>query len=128
MRIEVKTVGLPELKKKLGFLPQRVIDVTQAALYQEGELIMTEAKKECPVDTGTLRSSGYTAKPKWDGARIVVELGFGGAAAPYAVYVHERLDLRHTVGKAKYLEDPTMAALPELPARLSTAIRRELGR
>jgi hypothetical protein len=36
----------------------------------------------------------------------MVEMGYGGPATPYALRQHEELDYYHTVGKAKYLEDP----------------------
>jgi hypothetical protein len=53
-----------------------------------------------PVDTGALRSTGRVEGPKND----EVELSFGGAAAPYALKVHEEdPERRHTVGEHRYL-------------------------
>lgn len=98
------------------------------ALYLEGEKIMAAAKRQTPVDTGVLRASGHVQKPKVDPGKITVTLGFGGPAAPYAVYVHERTELRHHVGKAKYLEDPFREAMLGIEQRLASAIKRELGR
>ena len=75
-------------------------DVIGRRLVPEAEKIMTTAKRNTPVDTGTLRSSGMvTARAKG------VELSFGGAASAYAVIVHENLAAYHRVGKAKFLED-----------------------
>jgi hypothetical protein len=34
-----------------------------------------------------------------------VVVGFGGPAAPYALVVHERTDLNHPEGEAKFLEN-----------------------
>lgn len=103
-------------------LPQRAA----AALYQEAEAIMAIAKTRTPVDTGALRASGYTAPPDVSGDTISVELGFGGAASEYAVFVHERFDLKHAPGTGpKFLEDPLKEAAPGLADRLAKRI--ELG-
>ena len=38
-------------------------------------------------------------------------IGFGGAAAPYAIYVHENVSARHAPPtQAKFLEQPVMEA------------------
>ena len=66
---------------------------------------MAEAKRLCPVDTGTLRSTGHVQKPVIKRGSIEVTLGFGGPAAPM-LFVHENLNVHHTVGQAKYLEKP----------------------
>lgn len=85
-----------DLKKIAGGVASAILP----ALTTEAELIMTDAKKNTPVDTGALRSSGLvTAKSN------AVELSFGGAASSYAAIVHERLDLHHPVGEAKFLEN-----------------------
>jgi len=69
-----------------------------------GEEIMTDAKASAaghgvPVKTGALRASGTVEQPE----PLVVELSFGGAAAPYALAVHENVAAHHTVGEARYL-------------------------
>jgi hypothetical protein len=90
-----------------------------AALGEEGEKTMTESKQECPVDTGELRASGHVDGPHDEGGVITLELNYGGAAAPYAIYVHERMDVHHPVGKAKFLEDPAMRMSERLPAAIA---------
>ena len=89
------------IERKVGIL---VKDPAANALRSVGEIWMTEAKKRTPVDTGVLRSSGHVQGPFKDGDSWVIRLVFGGPAAPYAVFVHERLDLKHPVGQSKYLE------------------------
>jgi len=54
-----------------------------------------------PIETGNLRGSWYS-EVKAQGDNIGVEVGFG---ASYAVYVHERTELHHPVGQAKFLEE-----------------------
>lgn len=97
-----------------------------AGLRQEGEKAMTEAKQETPVDTGVLRASGIVDGPHNDGGSVWLELGFGGAASSYALIVHERTDVHHPVGKAKYLEDPAMRMADRLPGTLVRIIGGQL--
>ncbi len=64
--------------------------------------LQAESQKLCPVKTGALRNSA--------GSRVD---GFGFDAVgkvfyrqKYALWVHENLDAHHTVGQAKFLEQP----------------------
>jgi hypothetical protein len=103
-------IGLSKLlatvDSKIGKLPEKI----PMALRSVGETYMTEAKRRTPVyhgplrQGGTLRASGHVQGPHGSGRSSSVRLVFGGPAAPYAVFVHERLHARHTVGQAKYLE------------------------
>lgn len=67
------------------------------------EKIATRSKQLVPVDTGELKDSIHATPPT--GKRTIkAKVVAGGGAAPYALIVHERLDLKHKVGQAKYLE------------------------
>jgi hypothetical protein len=46
---------------------------------------------------------GLAVKARREGARSRYAVGF---QAPYAVYVHENLQAHHSVGQAKFLEQP----------------------
>jgi hypothetical protein len=70
---------------------------TPEALGLGMEHIITETAPNVPVETGRLVGS---AEPNVDGDEASVTY-----AGPYARYQHERLDLRHESGKAKYLEE-----------------------
>ena len=71
--------------KKLGDAGPRLAG---QALYLEGKQIEGEAKRLTPVDRNALRGSGNTRRGgSKDSPEVVVF--FGGAAAPYAVVVHE---------------------------------------
>lgn len=104
------------------------------ALYQEGVGILEASKGLVPVDTGALRSSGYTAEPVYDGMTVTVDMGYGGPAAQinpktgestdgYALIVHENLDAFHKVGTAKFLEMPFDQATEGMAQRLATKMR-----
>lgn len=102
-----------------------------AGLYEIAEGIMTIAKERTPVLTGTLRASGHVVPPVVEtGSALVVRLGFGGAASGYALYVHERLDVHHPTGQAKFLESAVVEAMRTLEADLAKraqVILRERG-
>lgn len=73
-------------------------------LELQGDLILAQAKLQCPVDEGPLRDSGKVAR---DNENKCIWVSFGsGPSKKYAVKQHERTDLYHDDGKAKYLEDP----------------------
>jgi hypothetical protein len=97
-----------------------------AALHEEAEELMTEAKRRTPVDTSALRSSGHVQIPQVDQDSVSVTLAFGGPAAPYAVYVHEDLTANHPVGQAKFLESVLTEAAPNLPARIARRVAGDL--
>lgn len=83
---------------------------------------MTESKRRVPVDTGTLRASGFVMEPERSGRNISVTLAYGGPAEGYAVVVHEDLDAFHPHGQAKYLESVLKESQPHMRARLAQRI------
>lgn len=113
-----------ELKgmKKLIEITERVDggeQILAQAMYAEATTILNESKKIVPVATGNLRASGRVERPVTGKGRASVEITYGGAAAPYALIVHEvppnsggrwGTGLTHAAGKSyKYLEIPVMA-------------------
>lgn len=116
--------GQAKLIQTLKTLGARAQTIVGAALLQEAEKIMTESKRQCPVDLGNLRDTGHVTEPEVSGGHVSVTLGYGGPAAPYAIVQHERLDFQHKVGKAKFLEDPLLEAANGLETRLAQSIKR----
>lgn len=122
--------GIDAFKRSLEKWGQEAAVAAAATLYQEGETIMAEAKRLTPVDTGALRASGHVQPPRAaDGGRaLVVNLGFGGPAAPYAVYVHENRLAHHNVGQSKFLEQPVLAWTRQAEQKIAARLRGELRR
>ena len=121
----VKLSGAQFLESVENF--KRILpDIFAKHFMVEGEDIIGEAKMQVPVDTGTLRSTGHVRRPKIANGKVTVEMGFGGPAASYALFVHEDFFVNHTVGAAKYLEVPFKTALPQISTRLAKRIRREM--
>lgn len=84
--------------------------VIEKAVFTEANTVLNESKKIVPVATGNLRASGKVDPPKTSDGVTVVDVNYGGAAAPYAIYVHEIPDYRHAPGKSfKFLEIPAKA-------------------
>lgn len=124
--INLELKGTKEMRKALRRLGDRAEFAMKRALTTEAEKVMAKAKRLTPVDTGALRASGHVQPPVVRPGTIEVTLGFGGPSASYAVFVHERTELNHTVGQAKYLEQPVNEAARGLADRLAAELRREL--
>lgn len=116
-RIEV--TGLKEAARAIEEFGHSWPKATAKFLYQEMEIEMAESKQIVPLDEGPLRASGSVEPPVITPTEVVVELGYGGPAAPYAIKQHEDPDLIHPNGREwKYLERPLMESAPHLPDRI----------
>ena len=156
-RVTLEVKGLDQMTARLRTLATVAPKAAGAALYREGERIMTDAKQRTPVDTGALRGSGHVILPQLGMAGIEVILGFGGPAGignqgetnkddvGYAIYVHEDLTASHEkklskkeaakrgaalgdIGEAKFLEKAILAAAPGFAERVAADAAEELGR
>ena len=119
--------GQKQVQAELKRLGRKANKALARALFIEGELVMSGAKKLVPVDTGALRSTGHVNIPLARAGVVLVTLGFGGPAAPYAIRVHEDLEARHEPPtQAKYLEIPALAAQAGMARRMASRLRAEL--
>lgn len=104
----VTLLGMNKLRK-LGQFNEGLDSVVQNAMFAEATVVLNESKKIVPYDTRALQTSGRVEKPKAQSGRYSVEITYGGAGAPYAVYVHE-IPKNYNHGRQwKYLETPFMA-------------------
>lgn len=101
----------------------------EGALYEWANVLMGERMKPVtPVDTGALRDSGLVDEPVSTVSGVKVTLGFGGVAAPYAIYVHEDLEARHSPGTgAKFVERPLHEAEPHMSAEVGALFAARVG-
>lgn len=116
--------GTDELRRALRKVGELADQALPAAMVDEQEAVISDAKGRTPVDTGVLRSSGTVLPPNVSGSRVEVDAGFGGAAAKYAIPVHERLGAHHNVGEAKFLERAFLERVPNIPKNLATKLER----
>lgn len=118
----VKLEGMEKLQNMLKVGGQQATIATARALYTEANKVFFDSQAQVPIDTGALRASGIVTKPYVVGTTATVQISYGGAAAPYAVIVHEDLEANHTVGKAKYLEDPLSQAIPTIANSVAKSV------
>jgi hypothetical protein len=127
LRASFKFKATAQVHAKLAALEKEFPEAFAAALYQEGLAVDALANSEdyTPVDTGRMRDSHYVAPPTLKpNGRVRVELGYG---TDYAVYVHERPELHHAVGRAFWLRDALTARATGFPGRLATRTKRHVA-
>jgi hypothetical protein len=126
IRIEAKLTGDKAMRRKINKLAKDYPKAFAAALYAAGLFIMGDAVLRTPVDFGPLRGSAFVSRPVQTSRGVVVVLGFG---KDYAVFVHERTDVKHTVGEAKFLENALNEKSPGLAKFLAdvTLVNIERG-
>lgn len=123
-RVRVDLRGDAELHAALNILGVQGQMAIARAIYESAEKIMAASKRIVPIDTTTLQKTGHVQVPKMSGGLISCRLGYGGAAAPYALEQHENLDFKHKPGRqAKYLEGPALAMTPEIPREIGKQVR-----
>jgi hypothetical protein len=120
--MKLTLTGIDAARAKLRRLADRFPDEVARALYVEAQIEMTESKRRVPVDTRTLRASGFVAEPERSWRGVSVSLGYGGEAAGYAVYVHEDLEALHPHGEAKFLESVIKESVPYMAQRIAKRI------
>ena len=96
MKLTGKASVVREIKKYAKLYP----DAVTTAIYQEGLAVDADMVRNIPTDTSRLKNSHYVTQPM-SSVKPIVEVGVG---TDYAIYVHERTELRHKVGRAKYLQ------------------------
>ncbi len=92
--------GLQKVQQNLNEEIDKIKNKTADGINKSALVVERGSKKRTPVDTGNLKNAHYTESmqtSKGPGAEI-------GNTAEYAIHVHERLELNHPVGEAKFLE------------------------
>ena len=110
---------ISQFVKSLGALKPKVMDAARTAVNRAGEHILGQAMKLAPVDTGALKASGTALPAEIVGDDVKKVIGFN---TEYAAAVHERLDLHHDQGQAKFLE----TAIRQNQQRFADYVRSEM--
>ena len=114
--VEIKIERPIEIVERLNNLLVEYPEQVKNAVWEELEIVMSESKKLCPVDTGALRGSGHVPEPEATDGNIRATIGYSQG---YAYWVHELIDNYHEPPtQAKYLEDPLVQALPAITERI----------
>jgi hypothetical protein len=117
----LRLTGQNQILQRIRRIAKQMPDTVLKALTQEGNVELTEMRRRTPVQFGPLRAS-LTMSVERKGSTLTLEFGAGGPSAPYAVYVHERTELFHKVGEAKFIERPLKESAPHWSSRISRRI------
>ena len=119
-----ETFDMRQFVERLRVLERQVAGAGNEALVQAAEQLVGDAAELCPVEWGTLAGSGTVDDSKVRSAPpgTVGQVTFGFNTS-YAAAVHERTDVHHGQGQAKYLEAAINAGLP----RINGIIGREIA-
>lgn len=93
-KFKVDITGIEELKRALAHDTGAIRDSVSRAIVAIANDISNKADQLVPVDEGVLRSSRNLKVTK-NTKGVDVAITYGGAAAPYAIVQHERLDFWH---------------------------------
>lgn len=98
----------------LRTLGPEIVKVAAAAAVHEAEYELPLTRDQVPIGpTGQLRLSGRVEMPDFSSNVLTAGIAYGGPAGAglndmavdYALPVHEDLEAKHPVGKAKFVED-----------------------
>lgn len=95
--------GIDKVLRNLNREIKAIKGRSRQGMHMAALIVKGTALPLTPIETGNLRGSWFS-HPLQQGDNIGVELGYGEGAS-YAVYVHERTELHHDVGQAKFLEE-----------------------
>ena len=112
--------GDERLAANLKMYSKDMTEKVARAMFEFGGEIQRRSEQLVPRDTGELASRSFVEGPliSKDGSEYLVVVGYEKHGAPtgtqnkdtkgqfYAVPVHERMDVNHPNGQAKYLEQP----------------------
>lgn len=107
-------------------------------LEQQAATIMRTSLDQIPQDTGAAASTAHITPGRDANGDPIVSMGYDGTKASnpttgqpvsdYLFPLHERLDVYHPRGKAKFLEDPIMDYIQPLTHALARDVGRVIGR
>jgi hypothetical protein len=124
----VEWVGVGQFQALLEGIKGNIDRAVGQATFEEAQIILHDAVAITPYEFGTLRASGHVRPPQKSGWEWFVEIAFGGAAASYAVYVHEIMGAYHKPPtQAKFLEQPVLRAAPRFAGRVATRTKGIIG-
>jgi hypothetical protein len=103
-------LDLTEFNRGVQTAREQFLAACVRATDQFGEHVVGDAAELAPVKTGALKASATTTPAVRVGESIDKEIGFN---VDYAAAVHERLDLHHDQGQAKYLESALRENAPK---------------
>jgi hypothetical protein len=131
MQISFKVSGVPKLKANMLRINERLPRGLKAAAMEEVQQVMQESQSQVPVVTGTLRDSAFIRQDHmgnitfgYGDSKAAINPNTGESPRKYMIAVHERLDVQHPQGKAKFLEDPVNAFAQTAEQRFTDKLKK----
>jgi hypothetical protein len=129
LNLSINLEGLAAAQAGLESVPAKINEGFKMALRGWAEDVLARSQQLVPINTGRLKSTGQVNGPEMKNGVLEVHIGYGDRrSAFYAAIVHERLDVRHPHGQAKFLEIPLNENLKTLDAALTRVIETSLER
>lgn len=129
LNLSIDLEQLAKAQSGLASMPATIGQGFKTALREFAEDVLARSQALVPVNTGRLKSTGQVNGPELKNGSLEVHIGYGDRrTAFYAAIVHERLDVRHPRGSAKYLEIPLNENLKQLDAALARVVETALGK
>lgn len=128
--MQSKVVGVEAVVVKIKGISPKVVTAVRRGVWRHATEVGNRALEYTPKDLGILRGSKVVTLPEVKGNEIVSEVGFGGAAAPYAVIVHEDMRTKRwtTAGTGpKYLERAHLEEAGKLEERIGEEVAEVVG-
>jgi hypothetical protein len=133
--MSIDLYGSEDLLEKFARMGRDSTAVVGRVLYNYANDVFNRSQYLVPVDTGALRSSGRVEAPVLEGFAVVVSIKYGGAAAPYALWVHEvpppeeaasgeRTAYHLPPTQWKYLEQPLLDTIEDFKVEFRKTVER----
>lgn len=113
-------VDVSQFLKGLGDSRKAQLAAAVRAVDKFGEQVIGDAQQLTPVKTGTLQGSGTTLPAEVSDESIDKTVGFN---TNYAAAVHEKLNNKHAVGQAKFLETAMKEDTPKFGPFVADRVR-----
>jgi len=117
--------GVTEFKRNLKTLRRDLIEGTKRGIHQATLDALQDAEPTVPIDEGDLRKSKYSDPPQVNGSTVENTFGYD---VPYALPVHERMDVYHKPPtRAKFMEITLNANRDKYEAIVNKFVNEALG-
>ena len=134
MKASCHVEGLDTLQGKITRQKIKVKREAKKVCLAEAEEIMKESLAEVPRDTEALADSAFIEQQEngdvifgYGKDNVQTNPKSGRLTSEYMMAVHERLDVHHDVGKAKFLEDPINRNKGKLEKSFAQKLKRAFG-
>ncbi len=120
IKMTVNLLGVKSSIASMEAANRRMGKRFEKGALKAGEFVKKESQHFVPYDTGALHDSAYVENVGGKGWRASIAVGYD---ISYAIYVHERLDLKHlSPTKAKFLED----VIRQKQAKIQAIVRKAI--